>query len=60
MISLADQAGGWVCVWAGWVGWDKKHEIYAVAFGGRLFYDLFLQARGAWPLAPRPRIRYWS
>ena len=24
-------------------GEGKKHEIYAVAFGGHLFYDLFLQ-----------------
>ena len=31
----------------------KKHEIYAGAFGGHLFYDLFSQGRGrVWP--PRP------
>ena len=24
-------------------GGGKKHEIYVVAFGGHLFYDLFLQ-----------------
>ena len=32
----------------------KKHEIYVVAFGGHLFYDLFLQAGGGGiaPLAP--------
>ena len=27
---------------AGWGG-GKKHEIYVAAFGGHLFYDLFLQ-----------------
>ena len=28
-------------------GWGaEKHEIYADAFGGHLFYDLFLQRRG--------------
>ena len=29
----------------------KKHEIYVAAFGGHLFYDLFLQGLGggAWP-----------
>ena len=26
-----------------WGGGGKKHEIYAVAFGGHIFYDLFLQ-----------------
>ena len=31
----------------------EKHEIYAAAFGGHLFYDLFLQGLGGpWP--PRP------
>ena len=34
----------------------EKHEIYAAAFGGHLFYYLFLQGRGAW--LPRPPIRY--
>ena len=29
-----------------------KHEIYAAAFGGHLFYDLFLQGREVCP--PRP------
>ena len=35
-------------------GGRKKHEIYVTAFGGHLFYDLFLQGGGggAWP--PRP------
>ena len=39
-------------------GGAKKHEIYGAAFGGHLFYDLFLQGwGGAWP--PRhPPIRY--
>ena len=31
---------------SGWVGGAEKHEIYAAAFGGHLFYDLFLQGRG--------------
>ena len=44
--SVADLA-------AGWRGGGKKHEIYGVAFGSNLFYNLFLQDRGAWPpLAP--------
>ena len=32
----------------------KKHEIYVAAYGGHLFYDLFLQGwgRGMAPLAP--------
>ena len=34
-------------------GGAEKHEIYAAAFGGHLFYDLFLQGQGGpWP--PRP------
>ena len=41
-------------------GGAEKHEIYAAAFGGHLFYDLFLQGQGGnGPLAPPPpRIRY--
>ena len=35
---------------SGRVRGGEKHEIYAAAFGGHLFYDLFLQGRGA----PRP------
>ena len=35
---------------SGWVRGTKKHEIYAAAFGGHLFYDLFLQGHG--PLGP--------
>ena len=31
---------------AGWGGGAKKHEIYMAAFGGHLFYDLFLQDLG--------------
>ena len=27
-------------------GWAKKHEIYVAAFGGHLFYDLFVQGWG--------------
>ena len=34
---------------SGWVGGAKKHEIYVAAFGGHLFYDLFVQGWGAWP-----------
>ena len=31
-------------------GGGKKHEIYVAAFGGHLYYDLFVQGwRGAWP-----------
>ena len=31
-------------------GGPKKHEIYMAAFGGHLFYDLFVQGwGGAWP-----------
>ena len=34
-------------------GGAEKHEIYAAAFGGHLFYDLFLQGRGGpWPPWP--------
>ena len=33
---------------AGWEG-GKKHEIYEAKFDGHLFYDLFLQDKGAWP-----------
>ena len=33
----------------------QKHEIYAVAFGGHLFYDLFSQGKGDHgPLATPP------
>ena len=40
-------------------GGAEKHEIYAAAFGGHLFYDLFLQGRGGHgPLGPL-WIRYW-
>ena len=34
-------------------GRGKKHEIYAAAFGGHLFYDLFSQDGGV-PGPPRP------
>ena len=27
-------------------GGSEKHEMYVAAFGGHLFYDLFLQYRG--------------
>ena len=38
---------------SGWVRGAKKHEIYAAAFGGHFFHDLFSQGRGgAWPLGP--------
>ena len=39
-------------------GGGEKHEIYVAAFGGHLFYDLFLWDRGSGhgPLAPPP----WS
>ena len=34
-------------------GGAEKHEIYAAAFGGHLFYDLFLQGQGGpWPPWP--------
>ena len=33
----------------------KKHEIYMAAFGGHLFYDLFVQGWGAMaPSVPPP------
>ena len=32
----------------------EKHEIYAAAFGGHLFNDLFLQGRGRGACPPRP------
>ena len=33
----------------------EKHEIYAAAFGGHLFYDPFSQGRGGpWPPRPPP------
>ena len=45
---------------SGRVRGGEKHEIYAAAFGGHLFYDLFLQGQGGpWPPQP-PRIRYWE
>ena len=32
---------------SGWVGEGPRNmKIYATAFGGHLFYDLFLQCRG--------------
>ena len=31
---------------SGRVGGGKKHEIYVAAFGGHLFYDLFVQGWG--------------
>ena len=37
---------------SGRVGGAKKHEIYVAAFGGHLFYDLFVQGLGGggpWP-----------
>ena len=37
---------------SGRVGGAKKHEIYVAAFGGHLFYDLFVQGWGGggpWP-----------
>ena len=41
---------------SGRVRGDEKHETYAAAFGGHLFYDLFSQGRGGpWP---PPWIRY--
>ena len=40
-------------------GRGKKHEIYVAAFGGHLFYELFVQGWGV--MAPRPPwIRYWE
>ena len=34
-------------------GSAEKHEIYTAAFGGHIFYDLFLHDRGGHgPLAP--------
>ena len=30
----------------GWGRGGKKHEIYVAAFGGHLFYDLFVQGWG--------------
>ena len=37
----------------------KKHEIYVAAFGGHLFYDLFVQGwRGAMAPSAPPWIRY--
>ena len=36
-------------------GGTEKHEIYVAAFGGHLFYDLFLQSRGGGgAMAPLP------
>ena len=43
---------------SGWVGGAKKHEIYVTAFGGHLFYDLFLQGWGAMAPSAPPWIRY--
>ena len=33
-------------------GGGKKHEIYVAAFGGHLFYDLFVQGWGGGAMAP--------
>ena len=50
MVTVADPGKG---------GGAEKHEIYAAAFGGHIFYDLFLQGQGGpWPPRP-PWIRYW-
>ena len=47
---------------SGWVGGAKKHEIYVAAFGGHLFYDLFLQGLGGGDMAPSapPWICYYT
>ena len=49
-VSASDPAAG---------GGGKKHEIYVAAFGGHLFYDLFVQGWGGGP-GPlgTPWIRY--
>ena len=39
-------------------GGTKKHEIYVAAFGGHLFYDLFVQGRGGMAPSAPPWIRY--
>ena len=53
--SASDSAAGW----GG--GGAKKHEIYVAAFGGHLFYDLFVRGGGRGPLGtPPPWIRYWG
>ena len=42
-------------------GGGEKHEIYAAAFGGHLFYDLFSQGRGGHsPLAPPGSATAWQ
>ena len=38
----------------------KKHEIYVAAFGGHLFYDLFVQGWGGHGPFGTPWIRYWG
>ena len=45
---------------SGRVGGGEKHEIYLAAFGGHLFYDLFVQGwEGPWPPRHPTWIRYW-
>ena len=47
-LMLKDSSGS-----SGRVRGAEKHEIYAAAFGGHLFYDLFLQGQGGpWPPWP--------
>ena len=41
-------------------GGGKKHELYVAAFGGHLFYDLFVQGGGAMAPSAPPWIRYWQ
>ena len=38
----------------------EKHEIYVAAFGGHLFYDLFVQGWGGMAPSAPPWIRYWT
>ena len=67
-ISCLEEQFVWHCLLkqsssgsSGRVRGAEKHEIYAAAFGGHLFYDLFSQGRGGpWPPRPPPWIRYWA
>ena len=48
MTTIGDSSGS-----SGWVRGAEKNEIYAAAFGGHLFNDLFLQDQGGHgPLGP--------
>ena len=53
MASVGSELGG-SSGSSSWVRGGEKHEIYAAAFGGHLFYDLLSQGGGGGGMAPSP------